>query len=64
MPASIIATIVKENENKTKVLQLFHGVIPLMYWFSNFVNDLLKYLFATGISVIIIKNLSSTFLTQ
>ncbi len=51
IPANFITIIIKERETNTKHLQIISGISYTSYWLSNFIFELVKYLFTGGVSV-------------
>ena len=54
IPANFITIIIKEREMNTKHLQIISGISYISYWISNFIFELVKYLFTGGICILLI----------
>jgi ATP-binding cassette subfamily A (ABC1) protein 3 len=54
IPANFITIIIKEREMNTKHLQIISGISYTSYWLSNFIFEMVKYLFTGGVCLILI----------
>ena len=53
IPASFLVFILEERETNTKQLQFVSGVKPYIYWISNFMWDIINYLFPCILCILI-----------
>uniref|UniRef100_A0ABM5G8V5 Retinal-specific phospholipid-transporting ATPase ABCA4 n=1 Tax=Pogona vitticeps TaxID=103695 RepID=A0ABM5G8V5_9SAUR len=53
VPASFVLYLIQERVTKAKHLQFVSGVSPFIYWFTNFLWDLLNYTVSAGLVVAI-----------
>ena len=54
MPANFITLYVKERANNSKHLMRISGINIVSYWIVNYIFELVKYYFATGICVLLL----------
>ena len=54
MPANFITTYVKERVNNSKHLMRISGINIFSYWIVNYIFELVKYYFATGICLLLL----------
>ena len=54
MPANFITTYVKERINNSKHLMRISGINIFSYWIVNYIFELVKYYFATGICLLLL----------
>ena len=54
IPSNIITSIINEKENKLKHLQILSGLSLFTYWLNNYIFELLKYIFISIVSYLIL----------
>jgi len=55
IPASFLVFLVAEKSSRAKHLQFISGTGPTTYWLSNFLWDMLNYLFPAAVCITILQ---------